>query len=348
MRAGAGRVPKVSVPTDGADHRDLDLGRRILALEALLTTALARWPECEEALLATQLRAGRTRYAAVGQLEVALKIAGRTRADDPSLAVVRKHWDDAQALRWELAMSMHGVAKSQARRHRSWRGVHEDDLAQEGVLGLFAAAQRFEPDQNVRFSVYARWWVRSHLTQTVHLSRMVRLPASAQEMVRNLRAQARIREDEGRPCTITALAADLGVTVERATKVLAAAAHDTADPRDDEDLVDLVGQLEDVVGLNPEQATAVHEERTWLRELLEANLASRELQIMQRRYGIDQEPCTVVAIGTSMALSAERVRQLEHQSIAVLRDAGARRFFTGPASMRTTSSGTAPAQAVVS
>ena len=40
--------------------------------------------------------------------------------------------------------------------------MDEEDLVQEGYIGLLHAAKRFDPDKGIRFSTYARWWVRAH------------------------------------------------------------------------------------------------------------------------------------------------------------------------------------------
>jgi len=42
-------------------------------------------------------------------------------------------------------------------------GLPMGDLIQEGNLGLMQAANKFEPDRDVRFSTYATWWVRASI-----------------------------------------------------------------------------------------------------------------------------------------------------------------------------------------
>ena len=54
---------------------------------------------------------------------------------------------------------------------------------------------------------------------------------------------------------------------------------------------------------------------------MNTSLPDRLRRIVARRYGIGQEPRTLAEIARGMSLSRERVRQLEHQSLAVLRDA---------------------------
>lgn len=40
-------------------------------------------------------------------------------------------------------------------------GVNLSDLIQEGIVGLMLAAQKYDPNMDVRFSGYAKWWVRA-------------------------------------------------------------------------------------------------------------------------------------------------------------------------------------------
>ena len=57
------------------------------------------------------------------------------------------------------------------------QGVPIDDLIQEGNIGLFEAAQRFDPKSDARFITYASLWVRKRINESVVAhGRIVRLP----------------------------------------------------------------------------------------------------------------------------------------------------------------------------
>jgi RNA polymerase primary sigma factor len=57
------------------------------------------------------------------------------------------------------------------------QGVPIDDLIQEGNIGLYEAAQRFDPQSEARFITYASLWVRKRINEAVVAhGRIVRLP----------------------------------------------------------------------------------------------------------------------------------------------------------------------------
>jgi RNA polymerase primary sigma factor len=57
------------------------------------------------------------------------------------------------------------------------QGVSIDDLIQEGNIGLYEAAQRFDPHGDARFISYASLWVRKRINEAVVAhGRIVRLP----------------------------------------------------------------------------------------------------------------------------------------------------------------------------
>ncbi len=48
-------------------------------------------------------------------------------------------------------------------------GVSIIDLINEGNLALIKAAQKFDPEKDVRFATYAKWWIRNALWQVLTL-----------------------------------------------------------------------------------------------------------------------------------------------------------------------------------
>ena len=52
------------------------------------------------------------------------------------------------------------------------------DCIQEGQLGVLAAAERFDPSRQVKFTTYATWWIRQRILRGINdSSRIIRLPA---------------------------------------------------------------------------------------------------------------------------------------------------------------------------
>lgn len=66
----------------------------------------------------------------------------------------------------KLVQSFTRLVVSVALRFRFY-GIPFSDLVQEGILGLIYAAERFEPDREVRFSTYAKWWIRATIQDFV-------------------------------------------------------------------------------------------------------------------------------------------------------------------------------------
>lgn len=79
----------------------------------------------------------------------------------------------------ELMMSHARMVHTLARRLARSPNDHEELIA-EGLLGLIKAANMFELKRNLRFSTYARWWVKNGLTSAVNrLYSVVDMPAQA-------------------------------------------------------------------------------------------------------------------------------------------------------------------------
>ncbi|MCB1652389.1 MAG: sigma-70 family RNA polymerase sigma factor [Alphaproteobacteria bacterium] len=103
------------------------------------------------------------------------------------------------------------------------RGLPFGDLIQEGNLGLFKAADKYDPDKfNVKFSSYATWWVRQRIEQSIFdQARTVRVPVHVlQEVNSVLRGQKALAQEQGREPTAAELAERVDLPLERVEALL--------------------------------------------------------------------------------------------------------------------------------
>lgn len=78
------------------------------------------------------------------------------------------------------------VAKS-ARKYMN-RGLPLEDLIQEGNQGLIKAVDRYDPNQNIRFSTYATHWIEKEIKRSIlGKTRQIRIPENLITDVYNLK-----------------------------------------------------------------------------------------------------------------------------------------------------------------
>jgi RNA polymerase sigma-32 factor len=203
-------------------------------------------------------------------------------------------------------------------------GLPLEDLAGEGMLGLVEAARRFDPDRGVRLAAYAAWWIRAYMRRyTIFNRRIVRAPSSrhGRKLLANLRrTQRELAQASGERPDADAVATALGVGVRDVEEMEAALSG-----RDIPCGSDAEGRALDLPedGPSPEAMVADNEERERSVEVVRDalhRLSNRERHIVQERY-FGADSTSLASIGRGMGLSRERVRQLEHQAQAKLRDA---------------------------
>ena len=172
-------------------EEEVELATRILHAEQRTETLICNVEVAREILAEVPKRQERTRAGKVQRLERAVMAVWEASKSDAELVPVarkaRGAWKEAEDLAWSLAMSGIRIAHGEARK-LAGPFLSEPDLVQEGYIGLLNAARRFEPGREIRFSTYAKWWVRAQMTRAIdHTGRPVRLPGCAVEQLRNLR-----------------------------------------------------------------------------------------------------------------------------------------------------------------
>jgi RNA polymerase nonessential primary-like sigma factor len=313
-------------------NEEREIAQQIVNLENAARELLINDPAAAAVLEKRSNRRRRTRAESVDRLKIALDAAKEAPgAHHPTITAAMARWDEAQQLRWRLAMSAVRIVRREARRLCGNGVLSERDLTQEGLIGLLAAAKRYEAERDVRFATYARWWVRAEMTRAIELSRLVRMSAAACEQLRNLRKQIRHVESRGQEWSVSEIAGALGIETERARQLLGAVAAQPLEDRGDEDSQPLVSSLVDESVPPPDEVVADRELIERLISALNTSLTDPQRRILIRRFGIGVEPCTLAEIARGMSLSRERVRQLERQSLKLLRDAYVREVGAVPA-----------------
>jgi len=312
---------------DGEEERAL--ARRIVQAEAATRDAVKHLDEAKPHLRRKRKGSERTRAGDVDALGRAVEAVwdARNVSDDHLRAAraARASWAEAEALRWELAMSASHIAWGEARK-LAGAFLELEDLAQEGFVGLMRAAKRFDPERDIRFSTYARWWVRAAMTRAVDTTgRTVRLPGCAVEQTRNLRKAMTAFERIGHDYSIADVANEVGLDVERAEFLLSRGRTVSLDePVDDGPKARPLGDL-----LLDEDAEAPDDNAIHAQEVERMFAATREVlddrhrYVITKRYGLeDANFLSLSAIARSMDLSRERVRQLEREALEVMRQMG--------------------------
>jgi RNA polymerase sigma-32 factor len=249
-----------------------------------------------------------------------------------NLARAWRERQDTRALN-ELTSAYLRLVIAVAARFRNY-GLPFNDLIQEGSIGLMQAAQRFEPEREVRFSTYATWWIRASIQDYVLRNwSIVRLTSTAAQksLFFNLRRLRAMIDD--RPGH--ALSRAGAETIAQRLKVSVRDVEDmdgrlsagdrslNAKPSEESD-----GEWQDLLADNrplpDEQVMAVHDSRLrsqWINSALET-LSPRELTIIrERRLQDDEDSVTLEALGQRLGISKERVRQIEANALNKLKRA---------------------------
>ena len=236
--------------------------------------------------------------------------------------VVAAEGGDTEACR-QLIDSFLPAIRGLARRFVADGGVQQNELTQEGIVGLLFAARRYDPRLGTPFWAYASFWVRKAMQDLLaELKGPVALSDHAVRGLAQIRA-ARREYIEAHACEPTAdeLAATTGFTRAHLDSLLAVEqAPRTLDEPVYADAGDW-GTLGDTLADPDSEEEYAHVLDEMAVRDFACGLDERERTVLWRHYGLGWPPQTLTQIGDSLRLTAERVRQIEAGALEKLREA---------------------------
>ncbi|MGM9924108.1 MAG: FliA/WhiG family RNA polymerase sigma factor [Bacillus sp. (in: firmicutes)] len=200
------------------------------------------------------------------------------------------------------------------------KNVCRDDLRSLGMMGLFNALERFNPDRDLKFDTYASFRIRGTILDGLRKEDW--LPRSSREKTKKIEsAIERLEQMKMRNVTVEEISDELNITPDEVATTLnenffANVISVDENPLDQEDKEGKGFFLRDDKAMLPED----HVVRGELYEELEkviVTLNKNEQFVLQLFY---KEELTLTEIGEVMGLSTSRISQIHSKAILKLRN----------------------------
>jgi len=229
----------------------------------------------------------------------------------------------------QLTQSHMRLVISYAFKYKSY-GLSVSDLIQEGCIGLMKAAERFDLNQDVRFSTYAGWWIRAAMQDFVLKNwSLVKLASSSKQKslfftLRKLKHKIQNTE-YGTVDFKTAqdLASNLQISTSDVINMDIKISQHTGSLNtkiSDEGNNEFLDLIEDE-DVRPDDAVFSKEDKSFKEDLIYNSmkiLNKREKIIIKNRY-LSENRKTLDILGKELKISKERVRQIENEAMIKMR-----------------------------
>ena len=198
----------------------------------------------------------------------------------------------------------------------------KNDLKSLGLMGLYDALNKFEPDRNLKFDTYATIRIRGSIMDGLRKEDW--LPRTLRDDAKKIdKASQELEQKLQRTPTAEDIAKELKMERHEVEKIVSNALFAnvismdaTYTSTDMEETTDLGSTIEDEETITPDKQVEMEE---WKRELVEGikKLTKNEQLVISLFY---QEELTLTEIGQVLDLTTSRISQIHKRAIFKLKD----------------------------
>ena len=207
-----------------------------------------------------------------------------------------------------------GLVVAVARRYRHL-GLPDEDLTQEGAIGLLEAIERFDPASGASFATYAHWRVRQSICHALSSrGRLLRLPKEISERRRLIARTRSALVNRGTVPTTDEIAERTGLSTAQVIEAVEAPTLVASLDAGPVDGVSPAAGLADPARPDP-ALDAIGSRVSRAVEEAVRRLPARERAVIEAHYGLGRDEGTLAEIGAELGLSETRVRALERRAL---------------------------------
>lgn len=246
-----------------------------------------------------------------------------TAEEEFRLALAYREKNDLQAAK-TLALSHLRLVVSVARGYIGY-GLEQNDLIQEGNIGLLKAVQKFDPRRGARLATFAVYWIRAEIHEFIMRNwRIIKIATTKAQRKMFFHMNRLLRkQDDGRIEGADTIARDLNIQPDDVVE-MRRRLHDTNTVpfyETDDEHEGAKAILADEAGkTNPECILLTNSESGDRHNALKSaldTLDERALSIITARR-LTEKPATLQSLSDKFKVSIERIRQLEVKAMKKL------------------------------
>ena len=198
------------------------------------------------------------------------------------------------------------------------------DLIAEGNMGLLKAIDKFDLSKEFRFSTYGTWWIKQAITRAlIDQGKTIRIPVYMSELISKYKkAQEEFRQKFHCEPSREDIAKKMRVTQKKVGDIEMWMRKKTSleTPVGDEGGSEVGDFIRSTADTDTEEVVSDVFEKEEIDKMLQL-VDSRAKAILDMRFGlIDGNTYTLAEVAEKLNLSRERVRQIEEESLARIRE----------------------------